>query len=75
MEKIKTEIVAFDVAVPAKKLDIIAWLISGGRFGKLFVREKLEVKKFFPPKSFNCRCSHLSVEGKNIQETKNDQTN
>lgn len=57
MIKLKTETVVFDKAVPAPKLQILLWLVTCGRRGRLFEREKTEAIKYSSqPVEPNCRC-------------------
>lgn len=55
------EDVKYDMAVPAKRLDVFLWLMTGGKKGKLFVRKTKDFKKWTPPKSFNCRCVAVKI--------------
>jgi len=54
------EDVVYEMAVPAKKLDIIIWLLTGGKKGKLFVRESKTFKKWYPD-HVNCRCTSAPI--------------
>lgn len=62
MIKIKTETVHFDKAVPAPKMQVLLWLVTGGRRGRLFEREKTEAIKYSSqPDVFNCRCVTVPI--------------
>lgn len=62
MIKLKTETVVFDKAVPAPKLQILLWLVTCGRRGRLFEREKTEAIKYSSPTDgINCRCVTVSI--------------
>lgn len=49
----------YDKVTPARKLDIFKWLISGGRFGRLYYVET-KLTTMMPPQHFNCRCETSS---------------
>lgn len=52
-----TEIDAIETA-PARKRDIALWLLTGGRFGKLWVKNQVKKNLYSaPPSSINCRCA------------------
>lgn len=61
-----TEVV-YDMAEPAKKMDIIKWLLTGGRYGKLFIKVPRRFNKYWaeldnrctPPLHINCRSTIL----------------
>ena len=62
MIKLKTETVHFDKAVPAPKMQVLLWLVTGGRRGRLFEREKTEAIKYSsPPVGINCRCTMVPI--------------
>ena len=62
MIKIKTETVVFDKAVPAPKLQVFLWLITSGRRGRLFEREKTDAIKYSsPPVGLDCRCVTVPI--------------
>lgn len=55
--KLKYEDVVYEMAAPARKLEILLWLLTGGRKGKLFIRETKDFRKWMaPPSHTNCRC-------------------
>lgn len=67
MIKLKTETVVFDKAVPAPKLQVLIWLVTGGRRGRLFERKKTEATKYSsPPTGINCRCAPVFISGEHI---------
>ena len=53
--------VSYSIAAPARKRDITLWLLTGGKFGKLFVRQDIKTKKYHAELDnrmhINCRCS------------------
>lgn len=55
--------VSYSIAVPARKRDVALWLLTGGKFGKLFVRDTIKAKKFHAELDnrthINCRCSTI----------------
>ena len=52
----KIQEISFDMAAPAGRLDIIKYLLSNGRYGKLFVSKARAYKRFpTPPQHINCR--------------------
>lgn len=62
LHKIKTETVVFDKAVPAPRLQVLLWLITCGKKGRLFEREKTEAIKYSSiPVGFNCRCVTVPI--------------
>lgn len=55
-QKPSYEDVTYEMAVPAKKIEIIKWLISGGRYGKLFVNRRVDFRRWSAMDDINCRC-------------------
>jgi hypothetical protein len=54
--------IAYNIAVPAPKMDIFKYILTGGKFGKLFVSEEVKAKKYWADQdprtsSVNCRCT------------------
>jgi hypothetical protein len=54
--------IAYNIAVPAPKMDIFKYILTGGKFGKLFVSKEVKANKYwseYDPRtmSVNCRCS------------------
>lgn len=54
--KLKYEEVVYEMAVPASRIEIVVWLITFGKFGRLFVRESKHFRKWMPGEDINCRC-------------------
>ena len=58
--------IAYNIAVPAPKMDIFKYIITGGRYGKLFVGSRVRKNKYWAnhdPRtmSVNCRCSMATI--------------
>ena len=56
----RIEEVTYEMAEPAKKLQVLLWLVSLGKKGKLFVPKKRKYNKFFADvdaRTVNCRSS------------------
>jgi hypothetical protein len=54
--------IAYNIAVPASKLDIFKYIITAGKYGKLFVGSRVEAKKYWADQdhrtsTVNCRCT------------------
>jgi hypothetical protein len=63
LQKIHTEDVIYEFAVPCSKWQIFLWLITGGKKGRLFKQHQQECRKYFtPPERFNCRCSQAEFK-------------
>ena len=59
--------IAYNIAVPAPKLEIFKYILTGGRYGKLFVKNRVEAKKYWAEQdprtiSANCRCSTTPIK-------------
>ena len=53
-----TEVI-YDMAEPAKKWDIVKWLLTGGRYGKLYIKVPTRFNKYWAEmdkRTINCRC-------------------
>lgn len=64
--KLRTEKVVYDMAEPASKIQIIIWLITFGRKGRVFVSKPKRYTKFYShpdDRMINCRCSAPSIVG------------
>ena len=52
--------ISYHIAVPAPKLDIFKYIITGGRLGKLFVSKEVKANRYWaeqdPRTSWNCKC-------------------
>ena len=53
--------IAYNIAVPAPKLDISKYILTGGKFGRLFVSKEVKANKYWSghdlrTMSVNCRC-------------------
>ena len=53
--------VEYSIAVSAPKFDILKYILTGGRYGRLFVSKMGKANKYWseldPRTSINCRCS------------------
>lgn len=45
----------YDKVIPASRIDVFKWLITGGRFGRLYFVKRVTVTTM-PPDHVNCRC-------------------
>ena len=59
---INTTKIAYNIAVPAPKIDIFKYILTGGKFGKLFVSKEVRKNKYWSKQDHrtagvNCRCS------------------
>lgn len=62
MSKVKTETVTYEMAEPATRIEVIKWLISGGRFGRLYVSKSRKFIRYSaPPTGINCRCTVVDL--------------
>ena len=56
----RTSDINITFAIPAKKWDIVKWLLTGGKFGKVIVPNTVKMQKYHatpdPRTSVNCRC-------------------
>jgi hypothetical protein len=52
----RLERVVYDMAEPAKRIDVLLLLVTLGKKGKLFVRKKREFDKWSSMDAVNCRC-------------------
>lgn len=53
--------IAYNIAVPASKFDIFKYILTGGKFGRLFVSKEVKANKYWADldprtSSVNCRC-------------------
>lgn len=55
MKGSKFNIHYYDKVTPASRIDIFKWLITGGRFGRLYFVERVTTT-ILPPEHVNCRC-------------------
>ena len=67
MRTIRITEIAYNIAVPAPKLEIFKYIITGGRYGKLFVKNRVEAKKYWAERdprtmNANCRCSTTPIK-------------
>ena len=67
LHKIKAEVVVFDKAVPAPRIQVFFWLVTGGKRGRLFERKNTEAITYTPPTGFNCRCASTPVIVEELQ--------
>jgi hypothetical protein len=54
--------IAYNIAVPASKFDIFKYILTGGKFGRLFVSKEVKANKYWPEQNLktigiNCRCA------------------
>lgn len=64
--KLRTEKVVYDMAEPASKIQIIIWLITFGRKGRVFVSKSERYTRVYSQpdgRMINCRCSAPSIVG------------
>ena len=59
--------IAYNIAVPASKLEIFKYIITAGRRGKLFVGSRVKAKAYQADQDirtsvFNCRCSYAPIK-------------
>ena len=55
--KVHTQIVSRDRVTSAGLLDILLYLVTFGRKGRLYIIDKVDVKIYStPPSHINCRC-------------------
>ena len=60
----RTEEVTYDMAEPAARGQIILWLISFGKKGKLFVRKRTKYRAYLADldtRTVNCRCKSIEL--------------
>lgn len=50
-----------NVAVPARKRDVLLWLVSAGKYGRLFVAGKTEFTRWESPTHINYRCVQTPI--------------
>ncbi len=68
----RSEMIHITKAVPAKRLDIIKWLITGGKYGKLFVPKIEPMTKYHADLDVNCRCSFKPITVKDVPAPRKD---
>jgi hypothetical protein len=64
MRKINFEEVTYEMARPATKLQILIWLLTNGRKGKLFIK-KSESFRLYTIGHVNCRCATSPIKDDN----------
>lgn len=61
MRKVNIENVTYEMARPATRLQIIVWLLTNGRKGKLFVKKQESFRRYTIG-HINCRCTTATVK-------------
>lgn len=58
-----TEVI-YNMAEPASKLDIIKYLFTNGRYGKVFIKKPTAFNEYSanPPYHLNCRSTHTPID-------------
>ena len=57
MIKIKVDQVLISMAEPAPKWQVVLYLLTGGRKGRLFQEKVVSMKLYAAPEHINCRCT------------------
>jgi len=62
---IRLEQVTYAMAEPAPKMQVLIWLITFGKMGKLFVRKNRDFNRWHPEMDprMNCRCVTRPLKG------------
>ena len=54
----REEIINIDKAIPASRQEVLLWLLTGGKKGRLFTAKKTQMSKWYPIHTdLRCRCA------------------
>ena len=56
----REEVISVDRAVPASRKEILLWLLTGGRKGRLFTAKKIKMSKWCPA-HIMCRSARTEI--------------